>query len=189
MVFLSCTNPFQLRDAEEPDITPIDNSRFFYQLNPDSLIFKMELAFQQKDNQYYEDLFPGLGSDSVLFRFEPVPFFLDRLSNWTLTDEIGYFENLVKSTNIQSLSLSMKKIQEWITVQENPDTLQAQFEYNIELTVSPNLKRNYRGTAFFKIYRGSDSYYRIFYWKDLPLSDTESDSSWSALKAEYRINE
>lgn len=188
LIWLTCTNPFSLREAEPPlDISGSDQ-RLQLQLNPDSLMFKMQLAFKEKDNQLYQDLFARESIDSVSYTFKAGYYYLDRLNNWTLQDEFGYFDNLIKDKNILTLQLELNKSKEWVTVSNDPDSLQSQYFYKITLKEN-NIVQVYSGDALFKIYRASDSYYRIYYWEDIINSANEADSSWSALKARFRINE
>ncbi|GAB4188179.1 MAG: hypothetical protein Kow00108_24900 [Calditrichia bacterium] len=184
---LSCTNPFSLRDPEAPGGNSNDQ-RLELQLNPDSLMSKLKLAFLEKNNQLYSDLFASGVIDSVYFMFKPTAYWTERFVNWDYTDETIYFDNMVKQKSIGSISIKMASKTEWFTFTTSPDSLQARYEYHIQIQEN-NSYSHYRGESIFKIYRANDSYYRIYYWEDLVLNDQSSDSTWSALKTRFRINE
>lgn len=177
---VACTNPFSTREAEKPDIP--QNQDLTLQLDPDSLIKKMELAFSQKQKESYADLFIDDQPGSISFTFLPQQTYLDLLSNWTLLDEEDYFNHILQS-DVISLKLDMNRIVDWLPVSDNPDTLQASYNYSIQLNFNDH-SENYVGESLFKIVK--EQYYYIFSWTDYAFNDASTDSTWSKLKYDYR---
>lgn len=182
----ACTNPFTVRDAQPPRASnqPQDTNRL--QTDPDSLFKKLQLAFETRNINFYRECLADSNQVGRTFRFVPEQNERDRLRGWSLQDESTYFSNLINQADLKSIQLTLSdKVSSGAPV-STTDTLQFQYRYKIELRFS-NRREVYRGRANFDVLRSPLSLWYIFRWEDLPLSGEHSDSTWSTLKAIYRI--
>lgn len=180
IILIGCTNPFSTRDPKNPDQTNRVQTANSLQNNPDSLLAKLQYAFEESDINFYRECL----ADSK-FIFIPQQDESFRLTLWTLQDETNYFNRLATNKNIERMILQLFNIQEWIFTGSSQDTMQSRLSYEIELKFKTK-KELYQGESIFKIFRNSQSLWFIFYWEDLKLENNSTDSTWSTLKANYR---
>jgi hypothetical protein len=124
-----CTNPFDTRAPEEPDPgsgqPSIGNS---LQNNPDSVLTKIKLAFNQKNPQFYQECFADPYKIGVLFLFTPEQKEAARLVNWMFDDEKAYFSNFVGNEDLVNVELKDSILSSFET---SLDTFKTEFIYEI----------------------------------------------------------
>ena len=181
--FLRCTNPFTTRDAEKPGQDFTNSQSLTMQLEPDSLIKKMETAFLLREKTYYTELFTT-NTIAGQQRFTFIPQENNNtgyFDQWDLTDEQKYFSDIVDNPGLVSLSLNLSPNPAesgWVQINdESADSLRGSFYYTITVNITNEVRR-YSGEARFKIIK--DQYYTIYHWQDLAV--TNYDSTWSTLK-------
>jgi hypothetical protein len=179
ILFLSCTNPFSTRNPEEPTNRPQLVSNL--QNNPDSLLVKLQHAFRDENINFYMDCL----ADSH-YTFIPEQNEAPRIPQWTLQDEFNYFNRLINNNDIKKIILQIYNVQTWNLIGASQDTLQSQFNYEIEVNIKANEREIYQGESIFKIFRSQQSLWYIYYWEDLENNSDETDSTWSTLKVNYR---
>lgn len=179
-----CTNPFDTRAPEEPDPgggPPTTGNDL--QNNPDSVIAKIKLAFEQRNPQLYQDCFADPFKIGTPFLFFPEQDEAARLVNWTLTDEKQYFNKFVNSEDLLKVELEDSLLSSFTT---SLDTFRTEFLYEITAEFRTKTDR-YQGRSILGMLRASgDQLWYIYEWVDLRAGDDTSDSTWSTLKADYR---
>ncbi len=185
---LHCTNPFSTRSPEEPDLgsgTGIsDNS---LQTDPNRILEKIQQAFEMKDSRAYRACFADASLIGVEFSFIAEDTEMPRLTNWTLDDEERYFNNLVSITSVDFLVSPENPIP--TPVSNSPDTLQLDYEYLITTKQLRANSERYKGRSIMRILKFTDELWYIYEWHDLRVSrDSQTDSTWSTLKANFRIS-
>ncbi|GAB4380093.1 MAG: hypothetical protein Kow0042_29960 [Calditrichia bacterium] len=188
LFLLNCTNPFSTREPHPPATTKPTQAAFSLQSHPDSLLAKLQYAFDEKNRFYYRECLADSNRSDLDKHFQYVANLNERnrLIGWSLQDEINYFDKLSSDPEIESKTLQIyNKPLEWIPVGASQDSLQNRFSYEIELRFRLK-KEYYRGQAIFRIVRSTQSLWYIYYWEDLELQTDQSDSTWSTLRANYR---
>ncbi len=178
-----CTNPFHTRSAETPDSSS-DGLLLAMQLEPDSLMRKMELAFERKEPQYYNELFYDSYAGTGEYTFVPQELYQEVLTGWSKEDENIYFSNIIIQPDLVSVSLELNKKTDWIPVFDNPDSLEATYNYSVRLKYAADI-RYYSGQSVFRVVKEQNYY--LYYWKDLALTESNPDSTWSSLKYKFRV--
>lgn len=183
-----CTNPFSTRTPEEPDLgngTGIsDNS---LQTDPNRVLEKIEQAFEMKDSRAYRACFADESFIGIGFSFIAEDTEMPRLTDWTLDDEERYFNNLVSSATVDFAVIPESPIP--TPVSNSPDTLQLDYEYVISVTQLRASIERYKGRSIMRILKAPDELWYIYEWHDLRVSRaSQSDSTWSTLKANFRIS-
>jgi len=187
-VLSQCTNPFSTRTPEEPDLrrgTGIsDNS---LQTDPNRILEKIEQAFEMKDSRAYRACFADKSLVGVEFSFIAEDTELPRLPDWTLDDEERYFNNLVSSATVDFAVIPESPIP--TPVSNSPDTLQLDYEYVISVAQLRASNERYTGRSIMRILKAPDELWYIYEWHDLRVSRaSQTDSTWSTLKANFRIS-
>ena len=183
IIALNCTNPFSTRKAAIPEQNFNNSQLLTMQLEPDSLIKKMEMAFSLQNKTYYNELFtPNSIDGENLFTFLPQEINnTGYFDNWGIIEEQKYFSDIVDNTGLLSLSLKLNRNPaepDWTPVNiGSTDSLRCSFYYDIKINISGNIKY-YSGEAKFEI--AKEQYYTIYFWQDLAI--TNLDSTWSTLK-------
>ena len=187
-VVLHCTNPFSTRTPEEPDLgsgTGIsDNS---LQTDPNRILEKIQQSFEMKDSRAYRACFADVSLIGVGFSFIAEDTEMPRLTDWTLDDEELYFNNLISSATVDFAVIPENPIP--TPVSNSPDTLQLDYEYIITARQLRANSERYKGRSIMRILKSSDELWYIYEWHDLRVSrDSQTDSTWSTLKANFRIS-
>lgn len=178
-----CTNPFDTRSPEEPDPGGQPSAGSGLQNNPNTVLAKIQLAFEDKNPQLYQDCFADLNKIGVTFMFIPEQDEAARLVNWTLDDEKQYFRNFVTSDELLKIELTYPPPSE---IQVTVDTFKTEFTYEITAQFITKTDR-YQGRSILGLLRSQgDQLWYIYEWVDLRLGPNQSDSTWSTLKANYR---
>lgn len=182
----SCTNPFSTRTPEAPSgDTAIDRN---LQTDPNQVLTKIQQAFQQKDTQAYQDCFADSNLIGSSFVFTPEQNESYRLNNWEITDERNYFFNLVNAEALQTVDIQYPGSAAIPTpVTSSPDTLEIDFNYLITAEFRTKTEM-YQGRSILRILKSPEELWYIYEWLDLRNSTDISDSTWSTLKANYRIS-
>ncbi len=182
LFFLCCTNPFATRNPDKPAQNTNPQPVNSLQNYPDSVIWKMQYAFSEKNSNYYMDC---LADPS--FKYVPQQNESYRLTGWTRDDEYNYFNSLINNNDVVNLKLIIDKdkIQPATPIGSSQDTMQTRFEYEIEINFKLR-KEYFRGQSILKLFRSQQSLWYIYYWEDLQITSDDADSTWSTLKANYR---
>ena len=185
-LFAGCTNPFSTRTPEAPSgDTSIDRN---LQTDPNQVLTKIQQAFQQKDTQAYQDCFADSTLTGSSFAFTPEQNESYRLNNWEITDERNYFFNLVNAEELQTVDIQYPGSPAIPTpVTSSPDTLEIDFNYLITAEFRTKTEM-YQGRSILRILKSPEELWYIYEWLDLRNSSDISDSTWSTLKANYRIS-
>lgn len=185
LILAGCTNPFDTREPAPPDIQtpvqPIGN----LQSNPDSLLKQLQYAFQEPNWNYYESILANPNEFPIGFRFIPQQDAAYRLQNWTREDELAYFRKLITDRQRNDLMLQIFNVKGPVQVGTSQDTLQVQFDYQIEINNQLNTEY-YTGQSILRIFRSFQSLWYIYHWEDFQATADKADSTWSILKATYR---
>lgn len=185
LLVLSCTNPFDTREPKQPEIStpvqPIGN----LQSNPDSVLRQLQYAFSEPNWNYYESLIVNPVNFAINFIFIPQQDAAYRLLDWTRDDELNYFRKLTRERQRNDLILQVYNVQGPLQTGNSQDTLQIQFDYQIEIKEVTG-KEYYQGQSIWRIFRSSQSLWYLYFWEDFQLSSESADSTWSILKATYR---
>lgn len=182
----SCTNPFSTRTPEEPD-TGGGRPSFNLQNDPDSLLAKLRASFALENVTYYQECFADSFQVNQNLVFIPENREMDRLNNWTLTDEINYFNNLINAQDLQNINIEFRDLSDWVQTPTSSDTQQVQFSYQITLQFRTKTE-DYQGRSLVKILRSSASLWYIFHWEDFSNANGVNET-WSTLKADYRYGQ
>lgn len=182
----SCTNPFSTRTPEAPSgDTSIDRN---LQTDPNQVLTKIQQAFQQKDTQAYQDCFADSTLIGSRFVFTPEQNESYRLNNWEIADERNYFFNLVNAEELQTVDIQYPGSAAIPTpVTSSPDTLEIDFNYLITAEFRTKTEM-YQGRSILRILKSPEELWYVYEWLDLRNSTDISDSTWSTLKANYRIS-
>ncbi len=185
-LIMHCTNPFTTRTPEAPegDNTLSRN----LQTDPNTILTKIQQSFQQRDTQNYFDCL----ADTVQFRngfnFVPEQAEADRLNNWQREEERTYFFNLINADELDRLQVDILEQTFPAPVTTSPDTLEMDFAYLITVKFRTKTER-YQGRSILKILKSTGELWFVYEWLDLQDTDGDvSDSTWSTLKANYRIS-
>ncbi len=185
LLILSCTNPFDTREPKLPEIStpvqPIGN----LQSNPDSVLRQLQYAFSEPNWNYYESLIVNPANFPINFIFIPQQDAAYRLLDWTRNDEMNYFRKLTQDRQRNNLMLQIFNVQGPLQTGNSQDTLQIQFDYQIEINEDTGMEY-YEGQGICRIFRSSQSLWYLYFWEDFQLNSESADSTWSILKATYR---
>jgi hypothetical protein len=184
-IFLNaCTNPFNTRDIEDPEIG--DNSAIFDQpVSSNTVLSNFRYAIIQENISNYMNCFvdPALAYN-FSFRFVPDPGVeADKFRFWTLYDEESYLNTVFK----QSVNISLELFDEIIytNISQSPDSVQTNsFRYELRIDFGEE-DEIYIGTARMKLIKDVNALWSIYYWDDTKSEDLES-KSWSNLKATFK---
>ncbi len=179
-----CTNPFNTRSPEAPDFGGgvSDNS---LQTDPNRMLEKIQQAFDLKDSRSYRACFAEESTVGIPFQFNADDAEAARLFGWNVDDEENYFLNLNSDADVFIEYTPETPLP--TPVSTSPDTLQLDFEYFITAEFRAKTE-SYQGRSVIQLFKASDERWYIFSWRDLQQnSGRVTDSTWSTLKANYRI--
>lgn len=185
-LLMHCTNPFTTRTPEAPegDNTLSRN----LQTDPNTILTKIQQSFQQRDTQNYFDCLADTVQSRSGFNFIPEQAEADRLNNWQREEERTYFFNLINTDELDRLQVDILEQTFPAPVTTSPDTLEMDFTYLITVKFRTKTER-YQGRSILKILKSTGELWFVYEWLDLQGSDGNvSDSTWSTLKANYRIS-
>jgi hypothetical protein len=179
-----CTNPFNTRDIEEPDIG--ENTAIYDPpVSSNIVLSNFKFAITQENISNYMSCFvdPSLSYDFV-FRFVPDPGVeTDKFRFWSLYDEESYLNTVFK----QSTNISLEFFDEitFANISQSPDSVQTNsFRYELRIVFEEE-DAIFVGTARMKLIKNINALWHIYYWEDTKSEDLES-RSWSNLKATFK---
>jgi len=185
LFFSQCTNPFSVRDPEEPVIS----SDIYETPNTyDVVLSNLRYAIIQTNVSNYEKCF--ISNLEFQFRFLP-----DRrieaglFADWSVNSELEYIkkintdinDNIIKRISVDDFDLTDS---DFTQVATSWDSVQTKyFDYNITI-VTPNDTLKYSGQSKMKLVKDANSLWYIYYWEDIANSDNNYNT-WSYLKKFY----
>jgi hypothetical protein len=180
----ACTNPFNTRDIEKPEIGE-DSAIYDPPVSSDIVLTNFKYAIIQKNLSNYMNCFvnPELAYNFT-YKFVPDPGTeTDKFINWTLYDEENYLNTVFK----QSSDISLEFLDEisFTNISQSPDSVQTN-SFRYELRIVFERERDlFVGNARMKLIKNVNALWEIYYWEDTKSPDTES-KCWSDLKATYK---
>ncbi len=194
IVFLSiltltyCTNPFSLRDVEEPGFGS-DWVRYAPATYADSVLYNFKLAIANKNiSEYMRTLVDPAKADAPSFSFVPDPYFVnDFPAKWTLDDERNFFAQLVQSEKEEYPKLSLNFSEPIATRPITPISVDDSVEFNSAYALWVDYGDSsevYEGVARFKLYHSKSAppeTWHIYYWQDNAVEQNH-DKTWTYLK-------
>jgi hypothetical protein len=183
---MSCTNPFSVRNAEQPNIS--DNSDTFE--NPtlsETVLTNLRYAIIQENVSNYERCFVD-ANDSSIHKFK---FIHDqrienvRFEDWSLNDEKQYLSTIINSDTLKSINLTYSNLLPHQPITTQLDSVWTGFDYYISVTFNESFF-DYKGQSIIKLVNNKNNgTWAIYYWEDLPAADNY-ENSWSILKLKFR---
>ncbi|KAA3602186.1 MAG: hypothetical protein DWQ06_07050 [Calditrichaeota bacterium] len=170
---LSCSNPFDTRNAE----TPLSGTNNFRNLSEqEDILHNLINSFKEKKSKFYTEVFDS----SLVFRPSETantPFF----ENWTLTEEDNFVnrffsdgETLNSTLNLDTLNVEYQNF--------STETAQIKFEYEINFEHfygSQDSINTFKGYSEFSIKRKNDVW-KVVDWLDRPTLSAKE--TWTNLK-------
>ncbi len=181
---LSCTNPFNLRDIEEPEIN-VGSDIFDQPISSDVVISNFRYSVVQKNISNHINCFVDLSQGFIFtYRFVPDPSVeTEKFRNWVLTDEKSYLNTVFKQSG--KISLEFLDTITFTNISQSPDSVQTNSIRYILSVMFETENMVYTGSARMKLVRNINAMWAIYYWED--TKSTEEDSrSWSNLKANFK---
>lgn len=184
LTLLACTNPFNSREIEEPEIG--DNlSIYDPPVSSNIVLTNFRYAIIQENISNYMNCFvdPALAYNFD-FRFVPDPTTeTDKFRFWTLYDEESYLNTVFKQA--ENISLEFFDDISFTNISQSPDSVQTNsFRYEIRIAFEDE-DVLFVGTARMKLIKDANALWQIYYWEDNKAEDTNS-KSWSNLKATFK---
>ena len=182
LILIACTNPFNTRDIEDPEIgvaiydPPVSSS---------IVLSNFHFSIIQENISNYINCFvdPTLAYNFA-FRFVPDPGVeTDKFRFWTLYDEKSYLNTVFK----QSVKIYLKFLDDitYTNISQSPDSVQTNsFRYELRIDFEEE-DAIFVGTARMKLIKDINALWHIYYWEDTKSEDLESNS-WSNLKATFK---
>lgn len=186
IVFIAgCTNPFSTRTPEDPDLSSTQPTSFNLQNDPNTLLAKIQQTYEFKDSKSYKDCFanPSIHPDGFLFI--PDQNEASRLTNWILDDEERYFTNLVNKFDVTFDFNPEEAVPQ--PIPGTSDTMLLEFDYTITASDDILGTERYEGRSVMRLLKTPQEIWFIYRWLDLQEA-SKSDSTWSTLKANFRIS-
>ena len=180
----ACTNPFDTRDIESPEIGK-NSAIYDPPVSSNIVLTNFYYAIIQKNLSNYMNCFvdPQLAYNFT-YKFVPDPGTeTDKFINWTLYDEESYLNTVFK----QSSDISLEFLDEitFTNISQSPDSVQTNsFRYELRI-VFEGEGALFVGTAIMKLIKNVNALWEIYYWEDTKSTDAES-KCWSDLKATYK---
>ena len=181
---LACTNPFNTRDIEGPEIG--NNSAIYNPpVSSDLVMTNFRYAIIQENISNYMNCFvdPALAYNFV-YKFVPDPSAdTDKFRSWTLYDEESYLNTVFK----QSVNISLEFFDEitFTNISQSPDSVQTNsFRYELRIVFEEE-DALFIGTTRMKLIEDVNALWHIYYWEDTKAEDLEN-KSWSSLKATFK---
>ncbi|HID37997.1 MAG TPA: hypothetical protein EYP36_00585 [Calditrichaeota bacterium] len=189
LMMLYCTNPFSVRNVEEPGFGS-DWVRYAPATEPDSVLYNFQLAIADKNvEEYMRTLVDPLKADAHSFRFIPVPYYInDFPAVWTLDDERNFFTQLVQSDKKDYPKLRLDFLNPIvltaITLNSRRDSVESNsVQYALQVDYGDSLAV-YEGIVLFKLYQSKSAppeTWHIYYWQDNAIKQNY-DKTWTYLK-------
>ena len=182
LLIIHCTNPFNNRDINPPKQTSPTQTSNIYPLSYDSVLVYLRYAMEEQDRDRYMACFidPQVTSNS---RYKFIPDYrlaYEVFQDWDLQKESSYINTVFLKEEEQKIQMSYSEIE--YTTDWHDSVLTAPFEY--KLIIQYNNDRDiYAGKAIMKFSENSNEQWGIYYWEDIPITDS---TSWSQLKLENR---
>jgi hypothetical protein len=181
---LACTNPFNTRDIEGPEIG--DNSATYDPPVASNIVLtNFYYAIIQENISNYMNCFvdPNLAYNFT-YQFVPDPGTeTDKFRFWTLSDEESYLNTVFKQSS--TISLEFMDNITYTNISQSPDSVQTNsFRYELRIVFEAE-DALYTGTARMKLIKNVNALWQIYYWEDTKSGDTES-KCWSNLKAAFK---
>ena len=181
---ISCTNPFTLRDIEEPDIDN-ESDIFDQPISSEVVLNNFRYSVVQKNISNHMNCFVDQSQGYIYtYRFVPDPSVeTEKFRDWVLTDEKSYLNTVFKQSG--KITLEFLDTITFTNISQSPDSVQTT---SIPYILSIDFEDEnivYTGTARMKLVKNLNSMWAIYYWED--SKSTEKDSrSWSNLKANFK---
>lgn len=184
-LYFSCTNPFTVREAEQPGINK-SSDNYEEPFISETVILNLEYAINQGNITNYEKCFVNeYSSTPFTYKFlHDQRIETNLLNDWTLDDEIQYFSNIINSDTLRSLDIVLSQMLPHQQITSFPDSVWTGFDYDISLTFDDSYF-NYKGHTILNLVKNNQGIWAIYYWEDLPSSDNY-ENSWSLLKLKFR---
>ncbi|HGY55297.1 MAG TPA: hypothetical protein ENK44_06340 [Caldithrix abyssi] len=189
LTFTYCTNPFSVRDVEEPGFGS-DWVRYAPATSPDSVMYNFRLAIANKNvEEYMRTFVDPLKADAHQYRFVPDPYYTnDFPTAWTLDDERNFFSQLVQSDKQDYPKLRLDFLTPLVLTGITPISVDDSVESNnLEYTLQVDYGDSsevYTGIARFKLYHSKSAppeTWHIYYWQDNAVEQNH-DKTWTYLK-------
>ena len=180
-----CANPFSTRTPEEPDLDSTQPTSFNLQNDPNTLLAKIQQTYEFKDSKSYKDCFANQAIVPGGFLFIPDQNEASRLANWTLEDEERYFTNLVNKFEVTFDFNPDEAVPQ--PIPGTSDTMLLEFDYTITASAERQQPERYQGRSIMRLLKTPQEIWFIYRWIDLQEVSV-SDSTWSTLKANFRIS-
>jgi hypothetical protein len=181
---LACTNPFNTRDIEEPEIG--GNSAIYDPPVSSSIVMtNFRYSIIQENISNYMNCFvdPALAYNFT-YNFIPDPSAeTDKFRVWDLYHEESYLNTVFK----QSINISLEFFDDitFTNISQSPDSVQTNsFRYELRIIFEEE-DAVFIGTARMKLIKNVNALWQIYYWEDTKAADIES-RSWSNLKATFK---
>ena len=186
IVFIAgCTNPFSTRTPEDPDLSSTQPTSFNLQNDPNTLLAKIQQTYEFKDSKSYKDCFANPSVFPGGFLFIPDQNEASRLTNWILDDEERYFTNLVNKFDVVFDFNPEQAVPQ--PIPGTSDTMLLEFDYIITASDGILGTERYEGRSVMRLLKTPQEIWFIYRWLDLQEA-SKSDSTWSTLKANFRIS-
>ena len=183
--FFSCTNPFSVRDAEQPDVQNYSDTYERPTLSETVLINLRYALTEQNITNYQKCFVDANNSSNFVFKFlHDQRIEASLLNDWSLSDEIQYFSNIINSDSLESINLSYSGLQPYQQISTHPDSVLTGFNYDL-LLIFNSSSFLYKGQSTIKLVKDNNSLWAIYYWEDRPTTDNY-ENSWSKLKLKFR---
>ena len=179
-IFFSCTNPFSIRQPEEPNSSGLP---FIAPRTADVVLLNLQNAILEQNIENYIRCF----SDSGNYSFVPDPGVASEnqalFADWTREDERNYFGQLQSFVPPDSLHvLNFKDVEDRVTFESTVVT--RRYILKIHHTQqSRGVPSDVRGEARYWMSADQFGDWSIYLWEDFAIND--SSQTWSTLKAEF----
>jgi hypothetical protein len=183
----ACTNPFKLREPEEPDQL---GTVYYPNTSPEITLQNFIQSTEEKQPTEYIKLF-ATSSTGRNFLFEPDPYLKNEyIDNWSVTEEEEFFTQLMSSDNKNYPKINLEftpsqPVFQPIVQGSLQDSVQTDLTYSLKITTI-SAENIYRGFAKFKLFKNekNDNNWYIYYWRDI-AEENGGELSWSSLKLKY----
>ena len=184
LILFSCTNPFTVREAEQPQST--DNSDTFETpLSHEKVLTNLLYAMNQQNPVNYKKCFVNNDSQtSFIFRFIHDINIETGLLNWDVNKEGQYLENLVANDSLRSINLVFSNNIVYNNITTSIDSVSTEVDYILTVSFRSSTKV-YQGQSTIKLVKDLVSLWYIYFWEDRPAINS-AYKTWSFLKQEYQ---
>ena len=181
---ISCTNPFSVRNAEEPKIID-DSDTFETPLSHEKVLTNLLFAINEQNPVNYKKCFVNNAAQtSFIYRFIHDLNIESGLLDWDVNKESQYLENLIATDSLRSINLVYSNTLIYNNITTSIDSVRTEIDYL--LTVSfRNSTIVYQGQSTIKLIKDQVSLWYIYYWEDRPAVNSPY-KTWSFLKQEYQ---